>query len=191
MLHLLLTSRDLPRAGKKRFEKKIQKTNSEKNDSLIDDSFIIEGDMTFSGSRTERWRYAWYLFSNEYNWYQKLIGKGFSYLDNYNIKFFKGTNIDYPHNPIISAFLFSGLIGGLAYIYFMIIVFWYYIKYWKHHLFFFLCFIVIFYFTFFSANTQFSVPALSIFSIIPFFTKYLVDKERQKDIINSNGDQIR
>lgn len=156
-------------------------------DSLFYDSFVIEDDQLFMGSRTERWRYAWYLYKNEYSWYQKIIGNGFDYLVRFNYKFYDGERMDYPHNPFISVLLYSGIIGLIAYLWFIGLVFWYYIKYWKYHLFFFICFLVVFYFTFFSANTHFSVPALSIFSIIPFFTRYLVNQSGSKDkIIDPN-----
>lgn len=157
--------------------------SSVNQDSILSDSFVIEDDQIFFGSRTERWRYAWYLYKNEYNWHQILFGNGFDYVIKFNYKFYDGERMDYPHNPFISALLYSGLIGLIAYIWFVALVFWYYIKYIKYHLPFFICYLAIFYFTFFSANTHFSVPVLSIFSIIPFITRYIVNQTHSKDEI--------
>jgi len=132
----------------------------------------------FKGGRTARWYYGWIIFK-DYPWYKKVFGGGFDYLEMFRKKFGE-SQYDYPHNPFISAFLCSGIIGGGVYIWFMLLVFYYYIKYYKYHLFFFICFIVVFYFSFFSANTHFSVPIFTILSIIPFLTRYIVEMEQKK-----------
>lgn len=131
------------------------------------------------GGRTAHWYYAWLIFQ-DYPWHKKLFGGGFDYLEMFGNKF-KENKYDYPHNPFISAFLYSGIIGGGVYIWFMFMVFMYYIKYMKHHLFFFICFLVVFFFSFVSGNTHFSIPVFAILSIIPFFTRYIVEKEQKSD----------
>jgi hypothetical protein len=139
----------------------------------------------FKGGRTARWYYAWVIFK-DYPWYKKLFGGGFDYLEMYG-KEFGESEYDYPHNPFISAFLYSGIIGGILYILFMFMVFYYYIKFWRYHIYFFICFLVVFFFSFVSANTHFSVPVFAFFSFIPFLTKYLVEREslqNSKNITN-------
>lgn len=131
----------------------------------------------FSGPRTSRWYYSWMLF-NEYPIQKKIFGGGFDYHEKFGAKFGE-TKYDYPHNPFLSAFLYSGIIGGLTYIWYMFLVFYYYIKYYRYHIYFFICFLVTFYFSFFSANTHFSVPIYAILSIIPFLTKYIVENEKR------------
>jgi hypothetical protein len=136
----------------------------------------------FSGSRTSRWYYSWVIFK-EYPLRKKLFGGGFDYLSMFK-KEFSEVNYDYPHNPFLSAFLYSGIIGGIAYIWFMFLVFYYYIKYYRYHIYYFICFLITFYFSFFSVNTHFTVPVFAIFSVIPFLTKYIIDKEKQEKLQN-------
>ncbi|MCF6242167.1 MAG: O-antigen ligase family protein, partial [Bacteroidales bacterium] len=132
--------------------------------------------------RTLRWKYAWTLFQ-KYNFIQKTFGNGFAYLNIFGEKFKEQNNElrpDYPHNPILSALLYSGLTGALYYLYFLGLVFWYYWKYRKHHLIFFILFLVSFFFVFLSGNSHFSVPIFAILSMVPFITRYLIKiKETQ------------
>ena len=141
------------------------------------------GEDKFKGGRTARWYYAWVIFKH-YPLHKKLFGGGFDYLEMFG-KEFGEAKYDYPHNPFISAFLYSGIIGGLLYILFMIMVFYYYLKYWKYHIFFFISFLVVFFFSFVSANTHLSVPVFAFFSFIPFLTRHLVEKEYLQKSINN------
>jgi hypothetical protein len=129
-----------------------------------------------TGGRTSRWYFAWEIFK-EYPLQKKIFGGGFDYLKLFGEEYNEAKE-DYPHNPFISAFLYSGLIGGFAYIIFMVSVCFLYIKYYRRHLFFLICFIIVFFFSFVSANSHFSVPIFSILCLIPFLTRYLVKKER-------------
>lgn len=144
------------------------------------------GEDKFKGGRTARWYYAWVIFKH-YPLHKKLFGGGFDYLEMFG-KEFGETEYDYPHNPFISAFLYSGIIGGLLYILFMIMVFYYYIKYWRYHIFFLICFLVVFFFSFVSADTHFSIPVFAFFSFVPFLTKYIVDKESLQNSGNNTNE---
>jgi MFS family permease len=62
--------------------------------------------------RTIRWDYAAQRF-NESNPIQFLIGSGFSYLPDFGNKFNLESQEDYPHNPLLSALLYSGLLGQI------------------------------------------------------------------------------
>jgi hypothetical protein len=130
--------------------------------------------------RIGRYNYAWNLFVN-FSILKKIFGNGFNYLEEYGLKFHGNPQrLDYPHNPIISSFLYSGIIGGLFYIYFLIMVFWNYWKYRKHHMVFFIMYLVTFFFMMFSGNSHFSVPIFTFLSLIPFLTKYYIDREENK-----------
>jgi hypothetical protein len=139
----------------------------------------------FSGPRTSRWYYSWVVF-RDYTLIRKVFGGGFDYIEKFDTEFNEGET-DYPHNPFISAFLYSGIIGGLTYIWFMFMVFYYYIKYYKYHVFYFVSFLITFYFSFFSANIHFSIPIFAIFSIIPFLTRYIVEKEKKEQELIDKG----
>jgi hypothetical protein len=82
------------------------------------DSFT-DPDMGF-GQRTDRWRFATELIG-ESSTMELFFGQGFGYLHRYANKFqMLATREDYPHNPIISATLYSGLVGGFWVTSFMI-----------------------------------------------------------------------
>jgi len=156
--------------GRKFFSKQIfDKTTNIDKDIIID---------SLSVSRLIRWKYAGDIWFNDYNVFHKIFGNGFSYKQSYGEKFLGDkSKLDYPHNPIISSFLYSGIIGGLFYIYFLIMVFYYYWKYRKYHMVFFFMYLITFFFMMFSGNSHFSVPVFTFLSLIPFLTKYYVEKE--------------
>ena len=129
-----------------------------------------------------RWKYALELWTKEYSWSKKIFGGGFDYLEMYGKKFYpEEDRIDYPHNPIISSFLYSGIIGGLFYVYFLVLSFYYYWKYRKHHALFFILYLTTFAFIFISSDSHFNVPIFAMLSLVPFITKQVVEeKEPEK-----------
>ena len=120
--------------------------------------------------RTDRWQYAFTLF-RDYNFVQKIFGNGFNYVSLYSKKYNKG--FDYPHNPIASALLYSGFVGAIFYILFLIMTVYYYLKYFKTLYWLFYIYILVLFYTFFSGNSHFSVPVFMVFSVIPFITHAL------------------
>ena len=127
---------------------------------------------TVLSKRITRWKYALELWRSEYHWSKKLFGGGFDYLEKFGKKFYpEEDRIDYPHNPIISSFLYSGIIGGVFYIYFLVLSFWYYWKYRKHHLLFFILFVITFMFVFISSDSHFNVPVFAMLSLVPFLSR--------------------
>jgi hypothetical protein len=149
-----------------------------KKDEKISQNMETSKHNIFYGPRTDRWKYSFELFRDSTSTAGKIFGIGFDYMKIFGTRFGE-VEYDYPHNPFLSAFLYSGIIGGLAYIWFMFLVFFYYIKYYRHHIYFFICFLVTFYFSFFSVNTHFTIAAFAFFSIIPFLTRYLVENEKE------------
>ena len=137
----------------------------------------------FSGPRLERWRYAFYIFKNEYTISQKLIGGGFGYTRKFAGMFFREErDFDYPHNPFISVLLYSGLVGLIAFLLFIYKAVYYYWIYRKKYWAFGLCFSVAFFFAFFSANSPFDPGIVGVFSIVPYLIHYYHQKENKSTV---------
>ena len=126
----------------------------------------------FSGGRIQRINYGIKVFSG-YSGIRKVIGGGFDYLWDFGNEFYQRNlnrfYYDYPHNPILSAFLYSGVLGGLCLIWFYIMTVIFFIRSFRR-LFYFVClYSVIFFFAFFSGNSIFGNPEFVLISLIPFF----------------------
>jgi len=132
-------------------------------------------------TRIARWKFALKLWKHEYNWRERLVGGGFDYLRKFGKEFYPDEDrTDYPHNSIISAFLYSGIIGGVFYIYFLVLSFIYYWKYRKQHMLFFVLYLITFVFIFISSNSHFNVPIFAMLSLVPFITRHIVKEKEQK-----------
>jgi hypothetical protein len=143
---------------------------------------------SFYSPRINRWNFSMAIFLDSLSLKEKIFGGGFNYMKMMGTEFGE-VKYDDPHNPFISSFLYSGIIGGLTYLWFIILVIFYYIKYYKYHIYYFYSFLVVFLFSFVSANTHFSIPIYSILCIIPFLSRYIVESENlktQKQINNPN-----
>ncbi|MBI9065668.1 MAG: hypothetical protein JEZ09_00170 [Salinivirgaceae bacterium] len=114
-----------------------------------------------------------------YNLIAKLIGNQFSYLNIYGKVFYsEDTDYGYPHNPVISAVLYSGVVGGILYLWFLVLAIVKYIKGRKKFSIFFILFIIAFAFSFFSGNSHFSIPIFTLLSFIPFLnTKTITNND--------------
>ena len=125
-------------------------------------------------NRLDFLKYAYFIWKNEYNIKDKIFGKGFSYTNQFGLKFHNNPNrIEYPHNPIISTFLYSGIIGGVLYIFFIIYSIVLYFKYYKYLQNLFIIYLLCLFFFMFSGNSHFSAPFFTILSIVPFTIKYI------------------
>lgn len=125
--------------------------------------------------RTSRWNYGFQLI-NEFNLFKLLIGDGFHYLNIYAEKFKTDSLEDYPHNPLISTMLYSGVIGVLV---FLILIFMTINRLlYRRKLFggeFILIYFVTLIFLLPSANTFFSIKIIWILTLIIFFVKDICD----------------
>lgn len=124
----------------------------------------------FLSSRSDRWEVAVNIFYL-YPLYKKCFGGGFDYLLIYRDLFYTpGLNIEYgyPHNPILSAFLYSGLFGGSLYLLFLVLSFIKYLAKAKEIGMFGVVYFMYFLFTMFSGNSHFSVPGFALLSLFPF-----------------------
>lgn len=105
----------------------------------------------------------------------KIFGDGFKYLDVYKARFIYkyGKNLTYsPHNPLLEALLYSGIIGLFIYLYFIILQFISIFQNFKEFKILGILFILIFIFSFVSGTSVFSIPAFVLFSVFPFLFKY-------------------
>lgn len=141
-------------------------------DSVIHSFFVGAGGDTINymtKPRTDRWLYALKLWQTRYNTKQKIFGQGFKYLEWYGEKFWGNPKrYDFPHNPIISSFLYSGIIGGVVYIIFLIASLWLYWKRRKQLGIFFIMYLCCIFFSMFSGSSHFSFPLFAFLSFLPF-----------------------
>lgn len=149
-------------------------------DSVIHRFFAEAGADTinyFTSPRTDRWRYALELWQTRYDTKQKIFGQGFKYLEWYGEKFYDNPKrYDFPHNPIISSFLYSGIIGGVVYIIFLIASLWLYWKRRKQLGIFFIMYLCCMFFCMFSGSSHFSFPLFAFLSFLPFVEARKDDK---------------
>ncbi len=131
----------------------------------------------------DKWQYAFDKFMNQ-RWYNKLFGMGFDYLEDFGNKFYPKINrFDYPHNPILSALLYSGLLGAFFTFVFIVISVYYGIIYFKNYPLFSLMLYISFLFIFFSGNSLFSVPIFLFLFSLSFLIRY---KEITGMLIDNN-----
>jgi hypothetical protein len=129
---------------------------------------IPDSETNLAGGRFLRYHLALKIFK-DYTLLQKIFGNGMNYLATYGKVFYStGRDYDYPHSPILSAFLYSGMFGGFIYIWFLIKVFIGYYKRRKEFGIVTIMFLICFSFAFFSGNSHFSIPLYAILSFFPF-----------------------
>lgn len=128
--------------------------------------------------RTNRWKFAWHLFKDEYSWSKKLFGGGFDYLTSYGSTFHKNPEReDWPHNPFLSVLLYSGILGLAFYLFVFYKAIYYYIKFIREYYIFFVFFAITFFFSFFSSNSPFTPPVMGFLLIFPFFLNAVLSKD--------------
>ncbi len=127
--------------------------------------------------RTLRWQFAWQIYTNEYNFWEKIFGGGFRFLNWYGNYFLKDkTKSDYPHNPFLSVLLYSGLFGLFFYLVFLGKLFKIILKHYYQHPLISLFFFITFFFSFFSSGSPFDPPIMGFFSILIFHIYHVINK---------------
>ncbi len=128
-------------------------------------------------SRIDRWYFAITLYMKNYNPTEKIFGKGFDYLYEFKENYSETENLeeisDYPHNSILSAFLYSGLLGGIVYLLFLVQVIVVYLNHRKVLLMLLPLFLFVLFFALVSGNSIFSIPVFAVFSILPIHYAYI------------------
>ena len=137
---------------------------------------------TFFSDRSSRWIYAIEIWKTKFNTSDKIFGHGFDYLEWYGEKFMGNPNIyDWPHNPFISIFLYSGIVGLILYSVLLARVSFLYFKYRLKYGIAAIGFLITFFFSFFSAGSPFDPPIMGFFILLPFFL-HSVHKNDTKQI---------
>lgn len=154
--------------------------NSFATDSIADSFELSMANDHFAGPRIDRWRYAWYIFKNEYSPIQKLTGGGFGYTVMFARKFHPEDPLrdyDYPHNPFLSVLLYSGLIGLILYIWFFTRTVYLYYVYLKEYWLLGVVYAISFFYSFFSANSPFEPAFFGVMGVLPYFIHYIRSSE--------------
>jgi hypothetical protein len=142
------------------------------NSYKSDRNFVLPDVELISKERTERWSYAYMLWIRDYSIFDKTRGKGFEYLKQFGKEFYPNEcRLDYPHNPVISSLLYSGIVGCLYYICILILSIFYYWQWRKDYSILFVLYLVVLFFMMVSGNSHFSVPIFTFLSFIPFAFK--------------------
>lgn len=139
----------------------------------------LDKKITSSYDRVELLTFGLKYFK-ELTFLQKVFGEGFNHHRAYFLKFTlrklnvtEGAN---PHNPLLSALLYSGLIGAFTYFIFIIMLIIYTIKHNKILGVFSILLLLVFLFIFFSTNGVFTDPIFIVFSIFPFLVQNIKKK---------------
>lgn len=149
-------------------------------DSVIHKYYSKDTINYLTRQRVNRWRYALELWQTRYDTKQKIFGQGFKYLEWYGEKFYGNPKrYDFPHNPIISSFLYSGITGGVVYIIFLIMSLWLYWKKRQQLGIFFIMYLCCMFFCMFSGSSHFSFPLFAFLSFLPFW-EYKNDLNAEK-----------
>jgi hypothetical protein len=145
---------------------------------------LNDPDNLFSGGRLQRVTFGIKIYTEQYSPLQKIVGGGFDYLWDFGHEFYHRNNdrffFDYPHNPILSAFLYSGILGGLSLVYFFCMTILNFIRGFRSLIYFICLYVIIFFFAFFSANSIFGDPEFVFVSLVPYYFNVVKYKNNQK-----------
>ena len=139
----------------------------------------------------DKWQFAIEIYKQQ-SFVHKLFGNGFSYLELFGQQFEEEqSTYGYPHNPILSALLYSGLIGALFVFVFLLISFYYAVIYFKRYPLFSMMLFVSLLFVLFSGNSIFSVPIfLFLFSLSFIIRHQEINELHIHENINKPGSKI-
>jgi hypothetical protein len=101
------------------------------------------------------------------------LGNGFNYLEQFASV--QDQDEDYPHNPIISAMLYGGVISAIVLILFFARASWLYIRHIDQEKYFFILFIISVLFSIISSNSIFSNRFFLVLLIFPFLFRNMHD----------------
>lgn len=118
-----------------------------------------------------KWVYTFSVFS-QYNILEMFFGSGFDYLNLFKTQFMLESH-DYPHNPILSSLLYSGLIGAAFTFTFLVLTLYYSLKYFKQYPAFTIMLLLSLFFSMFSGNSIFSIPYFLFLFTISFLIRHI------------------
>jgi hypothetical protein len=137
-------------------------------------STLADPDQAFE-ERSARWRYTTELLAN-YTPAELLFGQGFGYLQQFASAFqTRADGEDYPHNPILSAALYSGVVGAFWPVLFLVVAALEYYKYRHVDWFFFIVYLFSLWFVLVSFNTLFTAKFFPLLLLMPWVVKSVAD----------------
>ena len=173
MLAKLEKEKVLAKLGK---EKNISSVSSEteETENIVLPTVILEIDETkevisLTSSRQELWHLGKKIY-HEYTIPQKIFGRGFTFL---YVSQKETGHCFYPHYLFLSILLFSGIIGLVLYVTFLVCISLIYLFYFKDLGVLFLLFLLNFTFGFFSFTDFFGATFYAILLILPLLYAYL------------------
>jgi len=121
-------------------------------------------------ARLDRWRFGLELFLRSGN---TLVGEGFGYGSLFADRFQVHTGYDYPHNLLISALLYGGLVAMAALVMLMFVSLWMYLglirRFGQGFVPLAAMYFVVGFYCLVSGDTFFSMPVLGVFVALPVF----------------------
>jgi len=147
-------------------------------------------DLTLNAFHFDKWEYAIELYKKE-PIINKFFGNGFDYLEKFGEKFNNDkTKLLYPHNPIFSALLYSGIVGAVFALLFLVLSIYYGVIYFKKNPLYSLMLFTSLLFIFFSGNSLFSVPIFLFLFSLSFLIRYEEITELKIPNINKPGSRF-
>lgn len=134
---------------------------------------------SFTDMRLRRWQFAIQIYLKEYGIFRKIFGGGFNHLNWFGYYFDKDkTASDYPHNPIFSVLLYSGILGLSLYLLLLFRTIRYYSLYFKKFYILFLFLLITFFFSFFSSGNPLDPPVMGFLIIMATFIHNVYSKQQ-------------
>ncbi|MCX6273400.1 MAG: O-antigen ligase family protein [Bacteroidetes bacterium] len=134
---------------------------------------------TLYDQRREKWAYSIELF-NAFPRTQKIWGEGFHYLKQFEEKFQKEEKVqDYPHNYLLSALLYSGLLGMVVFVIYLILCGLLYLKHIKKISVLFWIFLITQVFAFTSGNSIFTEKLSCFLLVVPFLIEKVFAESKE------------
>lgn len=152
---------------------------------------LMEGGETSASDRLKRWDFAYDIIENDYSTVNIFLGNGFEYLKLYGKEFEKSDSIeDYPHNIFITHLLFSGIIGFIVLMLFLLeFIYIIQVKIYREYSFLSFGSILVLLYVLVSNNTIFSSKALMFF-IILCYCSYIINNRRANENIGHSIKQV-
>jgi lipopolysaccharide/colanic/teichoic acid biosynthesis glycosyltransferase len=130
-----------------------------------------DGDVS-SAFPIDKWEYAIDYFQQK-PWLMRIFGGGFDYLPVFGKEFNGNAQIhDYPHNPVLSSLLYSGIVGAVFAVFFLMVALYYSLIYFSRHPLFSMMLLVCSMFVLFSGNSLFSVPIFLFLFSLAFLVRH-------------------
>lgn len=130
---------------------------------------MMEFDKSFA-PRASRWEFSLHLAENR-SLGEQLVGSGFDYLPTFSRHFMPRGDEDYPHNPILSALLYSGIGGAFLVLLLWLVSFVGFVRAMRVDTYFLMVYLAANVFLVVSAHSLFSAKFLPLLMMMPWVMK--------------------